>query len=67
MQVGLPGFFKQQTGQAFLVVAAALWLFWKEGAPEIVLWMVSGLGGLYILGEKVRSSFNGRDSGGKPS
>ena len=58
MNVGLPSFFKQETAQCLLLAVGALWLFWQNGAPMCVLWMVSGLGGLYILGEKVRASYH---------
>ncbi len=53
----VPGFFKQQTGQAYLLVSGTLWLFWKEGAPEALWWIVGGLGAFYIGFEKVRSIF----------
>ena len=56
--IQLPGFFRQETGQGFLLVAGALYLFWTQGAPEYLLWLVAGIGGLYILGEKVRAIFH---------
>jgi hypothetical protein len=60
MNLALPGFLKQQTGQAFVIVAGVMYWFWKEGAPETLWWIVGGCGGLYILGEKLRSTINGK-------
>lgn len=54
---GIPAFFGQETGQGFLVVGGALWAFWQGGAPPFLLYIVGGLGGLYIVGEKVRAIF----------
>ena len=55
MNLTLPGFFKQQTGQCFLIVVGALWLFWKNGAPSCVLLYVTILGGVFIAFEKLRA------------
>lgn len=56
--IPVPGFFKQETGQGFLLVVGALWLFWQNGAPSELLWIVAGLGGIYLVFEKVRSIFH---------
>lgn len=58
MNVQLPGFFRHETGQCLLVACGALWLFWQNEAPEFLLWIVGGLGALYILGEKVRTAIH---------
>lgn len=59
MNLQLPGFFKQQSGQAFLMVVGALWMFWKAGAPDLLLWLVAGVGALFIVFEKIRAAVRG--------
>jgi uncharacterized membrane protein len=56
VNIALPGFFKQQSSQGFLVTVGALWFFWKEGAATELLWMVTILGGVFIIFEKMRSA-----------
>jgi len=58
----IPNFFKQESAQAFLLTAGGLWLFWKEGAPDSLLYMVTGLGGVFIVAEKWRSGRMGKKS-----
>jgi len=55
-----PGFIKQQTGQAFLVVIGALWMFYKAEAPELLYWIVGANGALFIVFEKIRVTINGK-------
>ena len=50
---------KMETGQVFVVTVAALAYFWQKGAPSDVLWMVTILGGTFILTEKIRSAWAG--------
>ena len=49
--------------QGFLIAAGALWLFWKAEAPEFLLYLVAGLGGLYIVFEKVRATLRPKPNG----
>ena len=48
--------FKMETGQVLIVSCGILLWFWSKGAPECVLWMVTGLAGLFIVFEKVRAT-----------
>jgi hypothetical protein len=54
----VPAFFTQETGQGFLLACGAIWLFWREGAPAPVLYIVGALSALYIVGEKIRAIFH---------
>ena len=62
MTVGLPGFLKQQTGQAIVVVGGLLYWFWREGAPMELLYILGANGFAYIVGEKWRAGVNGKSS-----
>lgn len=48
-------FAKQESAQVFVLAVAALWIFWKADAPDQILWMVGGIGALFVVFEKVRS------------
>ena len=51
------GMFKQETGQALIVACGLLLYFWNKGAPDFLLYSVAGLGGLFIVFEKIGAYF----------
>ena len=57
MKIGdLFAFAQQESAQVFILSVASLWLFWTAEAPEFLLWIVGGLGAVFITLEKVRAA-----------